>query len=300
VPAATQVNSEAINLEGVHTFILRQILCARLHHVSWPLILAANIAMAVSFVICVLLALVGAAAAVLSMLGVANEAWKLTAFAIIPALNCAGQLAALAVGDHLVRKVVAAPSPPRGPKVLAAAAIALGSATYALAMAPFTRSFEWRGIIYDIEGRDRIRMRSYAPFRGAIALKNSRRDHRLIARSGLFDRDFYLAQKSPESRSSDVDPISHYLQHGAARGYDPNPLFDSDWYLSQNEDVRAAGINPLIHYILSGAAEGRDPSPLFDTDRYLEQHPDVRAKGINPLGHYLRFGIRDGLKPHVV
>ena len=300
MPAATQVNSEAIDLEGAHTFILRQILCARLHHVLWPLILAANIAMVVSFLICVLLALVGAAATVLAMLGVANEAWTLTAFAIIPALNGAGQLAALTVGDHLVREVAAAPPPPSGPKVLAAAAIALGSATHALVMAPFTRSFEWRGITYDIEGRDRIRMRSYAPFRGAIPLKKSRRDHRLIAGSGLFDRDFYLAQKSPELRSSDVDPIFHYLQHGAAEGYDPNPLFDSDWYLSQNADVRTAGVNPLIHYILSGAAEGRDPSPLFDTDWYLEQYPDVRANGMNPLGHYLRFGIREGLKPHSV
>jgi len=28
---------------------------------------------------------------------------------------------------------------------------------------------DWRGITYDIEGRDRIRMRTYRPYRGADA-----------------------------------------------------------------------------------------------------------------------------------
>ena len=36
VPAATQINSEAIDLDGAHAFMLRQILSARLHHVFWP------------------------------------------------------------------------------------------------------------------------------------------------------------------------------------------------------------------------------------------------------------------------
>jgi Glycosyl transferase family 21 len=170
VPAATQVNSEAISLEGVHTFIRRQILCARLHHVFWPLILAANIATVVSFLICCLLALVGVAGVVLSIFGVATQLWKLVAFAIIPALNCAGQGIALTVGDRLVRRVVAAPPPPAtGRELLEAAFIAIGSSTYALVLAPFTRSLVWRGISYDIEGRDRIRMRSYAPYRGATS-----------------------------------------------------------------------------------------------------------------------------------
>jgi hypothetical protein len=31
--------------------------------------------------------------------------------------------------------------------------------------APFTRSFVWHGITYDIAGRDHIRMRSYVPYR---------------------------------------------------------------------------------------------------------------------------------------
>jgi Glycosyltransferase like family 2 len=167
VPAATQVNGEAIDVDGVHTFIFRQILCARLHHVFWPLILAVNVATIVSFVISSLLALVGVVGAVLSFFGVALGLWKLTAFGIIPALYSVGLLLALAVGDRLVRREVSAPAPAWGPKVLAAAAIAVASSGYAMLTAPFARSIEWRGLTYDIEGRDRIRMRSYRPYRAA-------------------------------------------------------------------------------------------------------------------------------------
>jgi lipopolysaccharide biosynthesis protein len=46
---------------------------------------------------------------------------------------------------------------------------------------------------------------------------------------------------------------------GAAGGRDPNPLFDTSFYVEQNADVAAAGVNPLAHYLTVGAAEGRDP-----------------------------------------
>lgn len=144
--------------------MLRQILSARLHHVFWPAILAANIATIVSFLISSLLTLVGIVGIVLSIFGVATGLWKLTAFAIIPALYGLGLLVALAVGDFLVRRAVFAPPPPWGPKVVVAAALAAASSGYAMLAAPFVRSVEWRGLTYDIEGRDRIRMRSYGPY----------------------------------------------------------------------------------------------------------------------------------------
>jgi hypothetical protein len=96
--------------------------------------------------------------------------WKLTAFAIIPALYCAGFMAALTVGDHLVRRIVAAPSRAVGlPDLVWATLVALHYSTLALFKAPFMRSIDWRGITYDIEGRDRIRMRAYRPYRGEDA-----------------------------------------------------------------------------------------------------------------------------------
>jgi glycosyltransferase involved in cell wall biosynthesis len=116
---------------------------------------------------------------------------------------------------------------------------------------------------------------------------------KLIAASGLFDRNWYLEQY-PDVRASGLDPLVHYLKYGANEDRDPNPLFDTDWYLDRYPDVRAAGANPLAHYLQHGAAEGRNPSPLFDSDWYLAHNSDVRAAGVNPLAHYLRHGMAEG------
>jgi cellulose synthase/poly-beta-1,6-N-acetylglucosamine synthase-like glycosyltransferase len=165
VPAATQINTEPTDIAGAHYFMLRQLVCLRLHHVYWTLILCVNAATALSFLICCLAAFLGIAGAALALVGIAAPFWKLSAFAIIPALYVAGLIAALAVGDHLVRRTVSAP--PRRvslPKLVSAIFIALSHATYAVFKAPFMRSIAWRGITDDIEGRDRIRMRAYRPY----------------------------------------------------------------------------------------------------------------------------------------
>jgi len=57
-------------------------------------------------------------------------------------------------------------------------------------------------------------------------------DAALIRDSGLFDADFYCA-RYPDVAASGLDPIDHYLQIGAARGYDPSPLFDTGYYARQ-------------------------------------------------------------------
>ena len=173
---------------------------------------------------------------------------------------------------------------------------------------------------------------------GARRLQDSflaRANVRLIAASGLFDGAWYLS-RYPDVSAAGVDPLLHYVRHGAAEGRDPNPLFDGDWYLKTNPDVRAAGINPLTHYIEygdfecrdphplfdtawylacnpeaahsnllrhyleRGAVTGRDPGPLFDAAWYLEQNPDVRSAGINPLLHYLERGAWEGRDPNAL
>ena len=48
--------------------------------------------------------------------------------------------------------------------------------------------------------------------------------------------------------------------HRAAQGKGAVPiLFDPDWYLANNDDVKSAGVDPLQHYLESGAVEGRLP-----------------------------------------
>jgi peptidoglycan/xylan/chitin deacetylase (PgdA/CDA1 family) len=79
-------------------------------------------------------------------------------------------------------------------------------------------------------------------------------------------------------------------------GY-PNPLFDAQWYLAQNPDVRESSFDPYDHFMRYGASEGRNPNAFFDTSWYLANNPDVRASGMNPLDHYLHYGAAEGRKP---
>jgi hypothetical protein len=48
-------------------------------------------------------------------------------------------------------------------------------------------------------------------------------------------------------------------------------LFDTDWYLARYPDVRESGLDPVDHYVRLGAARGYDPSPLFNTIHYARQ-----------------------------
>lgn len=40
-------------------------------------------------------------------------------------------------------------------------------------------------------------------------------------------------------------------------------VFDADWYIDNNLDVRNAGVNPLLHFVLHGFDERRRPSAQF-------------------------------------
>ncbi|TGQ74328.1 MAG: glycosyltransferase [Mesorhizobium sp.] len=73
--------------------------------------------------------------------------------------------------------------------------------------------------------------------------------------------------------------------------------FDEPWYLAQNPDVATSGIDPIFHYIDHGAAESRNPSPDFDNEYYFARYPDVAVAAMNPLDHYIRFGRIEDREP---
>jgi hypothetical protein len=108
---------------------------------------------------------------------------------------------------------------------------------------------------------------------------------RELAASGLFDAGFYRASH-PDVTASGLDPITHYLRHGAAEGRNPSQHFDTRFYLAGAPDVASAGINPLLHFLRTGAAEGRSPCPAFDGAAWLRMHPAARRFGVNPLLHW--------------
>ncbi len=126
---------------------------------------------------------------------------------------------------------------------------------------------------------------AFQPWARARQDRRRRANIKLIAASGLFDRDWYLEQY-PDVRASGIDPLGHYLDFGANEDRDPNPLLDSDWYLNRYPAVRAAGTNPLVHYLRYGVAKGCDPCGSFSTRDYLANNPDIAAIGMNPLVHY--------------
>ena len=70
-------------------------------------------------------------------------------------------------------------------------------------------------------------------------------------------------------------------------------LFDSEYYLANNEDVKKAKADPLKHYLKFGWKEGRNPSAEFDGNEYLNKRPDLQVAGLCPLVHYVKFG-KDG------
>lgn len=105
------------------------------------------------------------------------------------------------------------------------------------------------------------------------------------ANGAYFDIDYY---KNNYLKNKNIDPIKHYLEIGANKGFNPNENFDSKFYLKMNSDVKDKGYNPLVHYIKWGLYEGRLPK-LFTLTELLKQNLKKCVKGKN---HYL-FLIND-------
>ena len=108
--------------------------------------------------------------------------------------------------------------------------------------------------------------------------------------AGFFDAPWYMS-RYPDVVSAGLDPLRHFMVHGAGEARDPNRWFDSTWYGEHYHDVGSAGVNPLLHYLQSGAAELRNPHPRFDAVWYVDQHPEAAA---NPLLYHLRIGAPHG------
>jgi lipopolysaccharide biosynthesis protein/predicted O-methyltransferase YrrM len=73
-------------------------------------------------------------------------------------------------------------------------------------------------------------------------------------------------------------------------------LFDQQYYLRVNADVKEKGFDPAKHYLIHGWKEGRDPSLNFDNQFYLSNYPDISNKNINPLLHYIKYGKKESRK----
>jgi len=127
-------------------------------------------------------------------------------------------------------------------------------------------------------------------------------DIELLHNSRLVDSVWYR-ETYVDLRDTPIDVARHYLEHGAAEGRNPGPLFDTKFYLKQNPDVAASGMNPLVHYILHGAKEptqqaqqnsGGSPVSFISTAA-----PDVRvlAPEARPVRATAGFVEEPGIRP---
>jgi Sulfotransferase family len=104
-----------------------------------------------------------------------------------------------------------------------------------------------------------------------------RREDERNRRQGIFDADFYL-EKYPDVRAAGIDPLRHYVEHGAAEGRKPHRLFDTTYYLRQRPEARAPGVDALVDF-LEGGARVANPHPLFDCAGDAQRLVDyVKAK----------------------
>ncbi|XOV89483.1 MAG: hypothetical protein ACFHX7_06260 [Pseudomonadota bacterium] len=110
----------------------------------------------------------------------------------------------------------------------------------------------------------------------------------------LFDTDFYLSQVGLTLDTVDMPPLLHYLRIGVRLNVSPHPEFDTRWYKSQYPDVASSPIPMLIHFSAHGWHEGRRPNRDFDCAWYLREYPDVAELGMNPLAHYVLHGKAEG------
>jgi hypothetical protein len=83
-----------------------------------------------------------------------------------------------------------------------------------------------------------------------------------------------------------------YVPHPAELSVDPA------WYGSHNPDVVAAGLGPLEHFWTNGAAENRDPNPYFDTAWYLRTYPDAAQYRRPAFLHFIEVGAASGNRPN--
>jgi glycosyltransferase involved in cell wall biosynthesis len=111
---------------------------------------------------------------------------------------------------------------------------------------------------------------------------------RTIRKSGLFFYKYYINQLNEQYLT--LDPLIHYIRSTIWKIKDPNPVFNSAWYLKKYPEVENAKYNPLFHYIKWGAALGYNPHPDFSTNAYMSANKNIIPAGVNPLEHYVFKG----------
>ena len=123
-----------------------------------------------------------------------------------------------------------------------------------------------------------------------------------------FETRHYI-ELNPDVYFYDLCPLVHYVlfkdkrlilknysdsirltEDEAIKVINGSSLFDSEFYLANNQDVRASGLDPVVHYYRYGWRENRLPSRKFNSVLYLHLYADVKKLEICPIIHYELIG----------
>ena len=102
----------------------------------------------------------------------------------------------------------------------------------------------------------------------------------------IFNAAHYLAQ-NPDAAESNLSPLEHFRTIGWKAGFNPHPLFDTNFYRQQTPELNA---EPLEHYIEHGWREGRSPHRFFDLAFYQQTYGGSAGRNVEPFADYLSLG----------
>lgn len=109
-----------------------------------------------------------------------------------------------------------------------------------------------------------------------------------------FSVRFYL-RRYPEVQARRAHPIIHYIENGVRENRSPHPLYWPEWVKDNSGSKQPIGV---FDFVANESFADTDPNPYFDSEFYLMQNPDVAAAKMNPLQHYLNYGWAEGRTPH--
>lgn len=147
-------------------------------------------------------------------------------------------------------------------------------------MVELNKELAWRAAF---KGK-RVLKRAVAPYRDVATLVDSR----------LFDEHWYNHVSGLQLTRREA--AEHYLKHGLARGFTPNPLFDGRYFEERSPELRMEGVDPFLRY-LRGRFWGSPTHPLFPIS-YIDRNPLALSHSAGPIGHYLEFGAPLGARPN--
>lgn len=128
-----------------------------------------------------------------------------------------------------------------------------------------------------------------------------KRVYNLIDESNLFDREYYYRQYD-DIRSSQIDPLLHYVSYGFRETRNPNLIFDTIKYRILNElDER---MNPLEDFIINGKIHNRQIGFNENYEVISEFGIDKQYLTINKIKKYLssrnHLKIADNIKVSLI